>query len=121
MNRNVLGTELEDCCLRLSTGFFRDGRCRACKEDLGVHTICAIMTDDFLKFSKQKGNDLTTPKPNFDFPGLVRNDRWCICLARWIEAYEAGVAPKILLRATHHSVTDNVPLEILEQYALHDS
>jgi len=120
MTLNVLGTELEDCCLDLATGFFRDGSCDTCEQDIGMHTVCAVMTDEFLAFSKQKGNDLSTPNPDFDFPGLKAGDRWCICLARWIEAYESGKAPKILLRSTHHSVTKYVPLDILERYALHD-
>ena len=121
MTKNVLGTALEDCCPETATGFFRNGRCDTCEEDVGLHTVCAVMTDDFLRFSKENGNDLITPKPNFGFPGLIAGDRWCICLARWIEACEAGMAPKILLRSTHHSVTKNVSLEILERYALHDS
>ncbi len=120
MTKNVLGTELEDCCLELATGFFRDGRCETCEHDIGLHTVCAEMTDEFLTFSKEKGNDLTTPNPDFGFPGLKAGDRWCICLARWIEAHESGIAPKILLRSTHYSVTENVPLEILERYALLD-
>lgn len=120
MAKNILGTDLEDCCLDPVTGFFRDGSCDTCDEDMGMHTVCAEMTEDFLAFSKNKGNDLSTPREEFDFPGLKHGDRWCICLPRWIEALEAGVAPKILLRSTHRSVLEHVPLEVLEKHALTD-
>lgn len=120
MAKNILGTDLEDCCLELATGFFRDGSCDTCDEDLGMHTVCAEMTQDFLVFSKKQGNDLSTPREEYDFPGLKPGDRWCVCLPRWIEAYEAGAAPKILLRSTHSSVLEHVPIEVLERYALLD-
>ena len=120
MIKNVLGTELESCCDELETGFFRNGKCEACENDHGMHTICAVMTKEFLVFSKQHGNDLSTPRKEFNFPGLRPGDRWCICLPRWIEALEAGIAPKILLRSSHHSVLEFVPLEVLEKHTIID-
>ncbi len=120
MAKNILGTELEDCCLDPATGFFRDGRCDTCEQDLGMHTVCAEMTTEFLAFSKKRGNDLSTPREEIDFPGLKPGDRWCICMARWIEALEAGVAPKILPRSTHESVLEYVPIEVLEKHTLTD-
>lgn len=120
MDKNVLGTELESCCDELETGFFRNGKCETCENDHGMHTVCAEMTDEFLTFSKKSGNDLSTPREEYDFPGLKPGDRWCICLPRWIEALEAGVAPKILLRSTHHSVLEHVQLEVLEKYTIRD-
>ncbi len=121
MSNNVLDTPLEDCCLENDTGFFRDGRCDDCELDPGQHIVCAVMTDEFLKFSKDRGNDLTVPVEEFDFPGLKAGDQWCICLERWIEALEAGCAPRIKLRATHSSVLERVDLEVLELYAITDS
>lgn len=121
MAKNILGTDLEDCCLDPATGFFRDGSCDTCDEDLGMHSVCAEMTEEFLSFSKKSGNDLSTPREEFDFPGLKPGDRWCICLPRWIEALEAGVAPKILPRSTHQSALNHVPLEVLEKYAIIDA
>ncbi len=120
MDKNILGTELESCCDELETGFFRNGKCETCEQDQGMHTVCAEMTDEFLEFSKKKGNDLSTAREEFNFPGLSSGDRWCICLPRWIEALEAGKAPKILPRATHSSVLEYVPLEVLEKYILTD-
>lgn len=121
MAKNILGTDLEDCCLELATGFFRDGSCDTCDEDLGMHTVCAVMTEEFLVFSKKHGNDLSTPVEDFDFPGLKPGDRWCLCLPRWIEALEAGVAPKIFPRSTHESALKHVPLEVLEKHTVMDS
>ena len=111
---------LESCCDELDTGYFRNGKCETCDNDVGMHTVCAEMTVEFLQFSKKKGNDLSTPVEAYDFPGLKTGDRWCICLARWIEALEGGVAPKILLRSTDSSVLEHVPLEVLEKYAIRD-
>lgn len=121
MTINVLKTPLQDCCIENRTGFFRDGSCNTCEQDHGQHTVCALMTDDFLQFSKQQGNDLITPREEFDFPGLKQGDKWCICLGRWLEALEAGVAPKIYLRSTHESVLEQVELEVLEMFACADS
>ncbi len=116
--KNVLGTKLQICCLSPVTGFYRNGRCDTGPEDLGMHTVCAQVTAEFLEFSKKRGNDLSTPVPGYDFPGLKPGDRWCLCALRWQEALEAGVAPPILLEATHESVLQYIPLEKLQEYAL---
>lgn len=123
MIKNVLGTRLKTCSLNPITGFFRDGKCDTCAQDVGLHTVCAELTTEFLKFGRDRGNDLITPRPEFAFGGLREGDKWCICLARWIEAYNENpeLAPKIVLEATHHSVLEHVPMEILEQYAAEDS
>jgi uncharacterized protein (DUF2237 family) len=117
MAKNVLGEELETCSTQPLTGFYRDGCCNTGPEDMGRHTVCAIVTAEFLEFSREHGNDLITPAPQFGFPGLKPGDRWCLCLARWLEAYQAGKAPWIVLRATHESVRDKVSMEILNQFA----
>lgn len=117
---NVLGTHLELCSDEPLTGFFRDGCCNTCAEDVGLHTICVEMTEEFLLFQRELGNDLITPKVDFGFPGLMPGDRWCVCLPRWIESFDAGVTAPLCLRATHQSVIEDVPLEILERYAIHD-
>src|SRR5262245_20565347 len=98
---NVLGGELEPCGYDPLTGFYRDGCCNVGGDDIGVHAVCAQMTDEFLAFSVAQGNDLVTPQPAFGFPGLVAGDRWCVCAPRWQEAYEAGAAPPVYLAATH--------------------
>jgi uncharacterized protein (DUF2237 family) len=116
--KNVLGTKLQICCLSPVTGFYRNGRCDTGPEDLGMHTVCAQVTAEFLEFSKKRGNDLSTPVPVYDFPGLQPGDRWCLCALRWQEALDAGVAPPILLEATHESVLQYIPLEQLRKYAL---
>ncbi|MAS81315.1 MAG: hypothetical protein CMF45_01345 [Legionellales bacterium] len=120
MIKNVLGTILESCCDELNTGYFRNGKCETCDNDLGMHTVCAEMSGVFLEFSKNNGNDLSTPVDAYNFPGLTAGDRWCICLPRWIAALEEGLAPKILLRSTNYSVLEHVPLEVLEKYAIRD-
>jgi uncharacterized protein (DUF2237 family) len=99
------------------TGYFRTGLCDTCGDDRGMHTVCALMTADFLEFSAKQGNDLMTPMPAYNFPGLKPGDYWCLCMARWLEAYRAGVAPKVKLEATHASVLEFVDLETLQQYA----
>jgi len=101
MAQNVLGGELYDCSIDPVTGWFRDGCCNTDATDVGVHTVCAVMTEEFLVFSKSVGNDLSTPMPEHGFAGLVPGDRWCLCAARWVEALDAGVAPKVVLEATH--------------------
>lgn len=101
MAKNVLGTELQTCSADPLTGFYRNGCCDTGAEDLGRHIVCAEVTEAFLAFSKQQGNDLSTPQPEFGFPGLVPGDRWCLCASRWQEAFEAGVAPPVVLEATH--------------------
>jgi uncharacterized protein (DUF2237 family) len=116
MAKNVLGGDLECCCMDPVTGFFRNGKCDTNGEDTGMHTVCAVMTEEFLVYSKEAGNDLSTPVPQYDFPGLKPGDRWCICLMRWIEACKAGSAPKISLKATHTSVLEFVDLDVLMDY-----
>ncbi len=118
VDKNVLGGALADCSKDPITGWFRDGCCRTDERDRGVHTVCIEATDDFLSFSASQGNDLSTPVPEFDFPGLKSGDQWCLCAARWLEAYEAGVAPRVRLAATHEATLQVVPLDALLDYAL---
>jgi hypothetical protein len=113
--KNVLGGELAPCCRKPLTGFYRDGTCRTGADDQGVHTVCARVTAEFLAFSKAHGNDLSTPRP--DFPGLKPGDRWCLCAARWQEAFEAGKAPAVVLEATHEATLRYCRLEDLEAHA----
>jgi len=114
---NVLGGKLECCCREPRTGFYRDGYCRTGPDDHGLHTLCAIMTEEFLRFSTAVGNDLVTPIPEFGFPGLISGDRWCLCVTRWQEAFEAGCAPPVVLAATHISALEFVSLEDLRAHA----
>ena len=118
MEKNVFGQELQICCTSPMTGYFRDGICRTISEDTGTHTVCAIMTDEFLDFSASQGNNLITPIPLYNFPGLKAGDKWCLCVSRWIEAERAGKAPQIILEATHEKTLDYTSLEILIKYAL---
>lgn len=118
MAKNVLGGDLIVCSSDPMTGFFRTGTCDTCGDDTGMHTVCAVMTAEFLEFSRGVGNDLSTPRPEFDFPGLHPGDRWCLCLPRWIEALEAGAAPQIVLQATHMSAIEFLPMETLVEYAV---
>ncbi|MGH9045702.1 MAG: DUF2237 family protein [Acidimicrobiales bacterium] len=118
MALNVLGEELRLCSESPLTGFYRDGCCNTGAEDIGVHVVCARMTDDFLTFSKASGNDLSTPQPEFGFPGLVPGDRWCLCADRWSEAFDAGMAPPVVLAATHASVLEWVELDALRKHAI---
>lgn len=115
--RNVLGGPLSLCSDSPLTGFYRTGCCETGADDRGVHTVCAIMTAEFLSFSRTRGNDLSTPRPEFDFSGLKPGDRWCLCAMRWREAYEAGVAPKVVLSATNAATLAIVPLEALTGHA----
>jgi uncharacterized protein (DUF2237 family) len=117
VDRNVLGGPLLPCSAEPLTGFFRDGCCRSGAADVGVHTVCAVMTKEFLAFTVAAGNDLVTPRPEFDFPGLVAGDRWCLCAARWLEASRAGRAPPVVLEATHEKSLETVPLELLRRHA----
>jgi uncharacterized protein (DUF2237 family) len=110
---NILGGPLEPCSLAPLTGFFRDGHCNTCAEDSGSHTVCAVMTDEFLAYSKYVGNDLSTARPEFRFPGLKAGDRWCLCAARFLQAHDEGCAPKVALRSTHRRATEVVPLDVL--------
>ena len=114
---NVLGKKLNICCNNPKTGFFRNGLCDTCKEDIGVHTVCILATEDFLKFSKSAGNDLSTPNPEFQFPGLSPGDRWCLCALRWKEAYDKGIAPPVFLDSTHINTLKLIDLYTLQQFA----
>jgi uncharacterized protein (DUF2237 family) len=116
--RNILGGPLQPCSFDPNTGFFRDGHCHTCAQDHGSHTVCAVMTAEFLAFSKSRGNDLTTPMPQYEFPGLKPGDQWCLCAGRWLEAYEAGKAPRVDLDATNESALTIVPLEALQEHAI---
>jgi len=115
--RNVLGTELQRCSMDPVTGFFRDGCCRTGGGDVGVHVVCAQMTPEFLQFTRSRGNDLSTPHPEFQFPGLKPGDRWCLCASRWAEAVDAGVAPPVVLEATAEAALEFVDLETLQAHA----
>jgi uncharacterized protein len=114
--KNVLGEPLQICCTEPMTGFYRDGRCETGAQDLGVHTVCAEITEEFLAFTKSRGNDLSTPA--FSFPGLKSGDRWCLCVSRWQEALAAGVAPPIILAATHTATLKSVSLEVLQEHGI---
>jgi len=114
----VLGTELKTCGTEPMTGFFRDGCCNTSGDDYGVHTVCAEVTEEFLFFCKEAGNDLSTPRPEFAFPGLKPGDRWCLCAARWAEAAAAGKAPRVVLESTHARTLQLVPLADLQQHAI---
>ena len=116
--RNVLGGPLAVCSEEPLTGFYRTGCCETGPDDRGVHTVCAIMTAEFLSFSQARGNDLSTPRPEFDFSGLKPGDRWCLCAARWLEAFEAGMAPGVVLGATNAATLAIVPLEALTAHAV---
>jgi uncharacterized protein len=116
--RNVLGSELETCCSDPVTGYYRDGKCNTGAGDYGAHIVCAQLTEEFLAFTKSQGNDLSTPVPEFNFPGLKPGDRWCLCASRWKEALDAGFAPPIVLQSTHASALEYVSLNELKQHAL---
>ena len=118
MAKNVFGGDLMVCSSNPLTGFFRTGKCETCGDDHGMHTVCAEMTAEFLKFSFNAGNDLSTPRREFRFPGLKGGDRWCLCLPRWLEALEAGCAPKLVLKATHISAIEHISMDVLLQYAV---
>ena len=112
-DRNVVGGELLPCSGDPLTGFYRDGCCATGAEDVGGHTVCAIMTPEFLQFSALAGNDLSTPRPEWGFPGLAPGDRWCVCASRWLEAYDAGCAPAVVLGATHARAAEAIPIDAL--------
>ena len=116
--RNVLGEPLELCSIKPMTGFYRDGCCNTGREDIGSHTVCVIMTDAFLSFSKSRGNDLSTPVPEIGFAGLKAGDRWCLCAQRWQEAFEADHAPRVVLRATHEAALTYCALRDLKRFAV---
>ncbi len=117
LQRNVLGTTLRTCCKNPMTGFFRNGLCETDEEDVGSHTVCIIANDEFLEFSKKEGNDLSTPMPQYGFPGLKAGDCWCLCLSRWKDAYDAGMAPKVKLESCHVSALSMVSLAMLQEFA----
>ena len=117
-SRNVLGGELDACSLAPRTGFFRNGCCDTGPEDFGSHTVCVVMSAEFLAFSRSRGNDLSTPVPAIGFPGLKPGDRWCLCAPRWQEAFEAGRAPRVVLRATHEGALEHCSLDDLKRYAI---
>ncbi len=116
--RNVLGEPLQLCSLDPMTGFYRDGCCESGPEDRGLHVVCAQVSQAFLDHTLREGNDLITPRPEFRFPGLRPGDRWCLCALRWLEAYQAGVAPRLYLSATHERATQVIPLDVLKAHAL---
>jgi len=118
MSKNVIGTDLQVCCDDPKTGFYRTGSCDTGPDDAGMHTVCVLITEDFLEYSKSKGNDLSTPVLLSGFKGLKENDRWCVCLSRWVEAYEDGRAPMIYLRSTHISALEFIDQEVLNEFAL---
>jgi uncharacterized protein (DUF2237 family) len=114
---NVFDEPLASCSTGPVTGFFRDGHCNTCAEDVGSHTVCAVMTAEFLAWSAYVGNDLSTPRPEFDFPGLRPGDRWCLCAMRFLQAHDEGCAPRVHLAATHRAALEVIPLSVLEGYA----
>ena len=116
--KNVLGTALESCCTSPMTGFYRDGYCNTGAGDFGAHVVCAVITAEFLTYTKAQGNNLSTPAPAYRFPGLKPGDRWCLCASRWKEAMDDGVAPKVALRSTHASALEYVSLDDLKAHAL---
>lgn len=117
MELNVLNKPLKICCTSPVTGYFRDGFCKTRNDDYGTHTVCAVVTKDFLSYSASKGNDLITPIPYYNFPGLKPGDKWCLCVSRWLEAEKAGVAPFLILEATHVKTLQYTSLEVLKKYA----
>lgn len=117
---NVFGEPLVPCSMQPLTGFYRNGCCDTGPDDRGLHTVCAVMTSEFLAFSKEMGNDLSTPLPEYGFPGLKEGDRWCLCALRWLEAYENGRAPKVVLEATHQLVLEFLPFEELKKFQVED-
>ena len=115
---NVLGSELQDCSINPLTGFYRDGCCNTGPGDVGTHTVCSIMTEEFLEYSRSKGNDLITPRPEFDFPGLKAGDAWCLCAMRWEEARQAGCAPRVKLTSTNIKTLEMVEFEHLKAHQI---
>ncbi|MGB3511012.1 MAG: DUF2237 domain-containing protein [Microcoleaceae cyanobacterium] len=115
---NVLGEKLEICCTSPVTGFYRNGFCQTGPLDLGSHVVCAEITQEFLEFTKARGNDLSTPIPEYSFPGLKEGDRWCLCVSRWKEALDVGVAPPVILSATHQKALEVVPLAVLQEHSV---
>ena len=119
--KNVLGTDLEPCCTEPMTGFYRDGFCNTGAGDYGAHVVCAVMTAEFLSYTKAQGNDLSTPVPAYQFPGLKPGDRWCLCASRWKEAMDDGVAPKVSLESTHAAALEYISLDEMKRHAIERS
>lgn len=117
LQTNVFGEVIEECCSNPIAGYFRDGFCRTDKYDRGSHTVCAVVTSEFLDFSLAQGNDLSTPRPEFEFPGLCAGQSWCLCASRWLEAHEAGCAPRVHLMRTNSKALEIIPMDILSAYA----
>ena len=117
LQTNVFGEAIEECCSNPITGYFRDGFCRTDKYDRGSHTVCAVVTSEFLDFSLSRGNDLSTPRPEFEFPGLCAGQSWCLCASRWLEAHEAGCAPRVHLMRTNSKALEIISMDILSAYA----
>jgi uncharacterized protein (DUF2237 family) len=117
MHKNIYGEKLIPCSTKPLTGYYRNGCCDTDSDDAGVHSVCVVVTTDFLVYSHSIGNDLVTPMPEWNFPGLVSGDRWCLCASRWVEAWKAGMAPLVVLEATHEKTLDYVPLDELVKYA----
>ena len=115
---NVFGKALEICCNNPKTGFFRNGMCDTCHEDIGIHTICILATEEFLTFSKEVGNNLSTPNLDFEFPWVKPGDRWCLCALRWQEAYDQGEAPPVFLESTHEKTLKHVDIHLLQKFAV---
>ena len=118
MAENVLGGKLKACCFNPMTGYLRDGYCQTLAQDTGTHVVCAVVTEKFLSYTRSKGNDLTTPIPQWQFPGLKPGDKWCLCISRWLEAENAGMAPGVVLAATHIKALEFTTLELLQRYAV---
>ncbi|NNC35432.1 MAG: DUF2237 domain-containing protein [Croceitalea sp.] len=116
MDKNVLGGPLQACCHNPKTGFYRDGSCKTGPEDVGTHVVCAIMTEEFLKYTRLKGNDLSTPIPAYQFPGLKPGDKWCLCASRWKQAAKEGMAPQVVLEATHQKALKFIDFELLLEH-----
>jgi len=117
-DKNVFGETIETCSKETMTGYLRNGSCETLDDDIGSHTVCAIMTDKFLKYSKNKGNDLITPRPEFAFPGLKEGDRWCVCAMRWLEALHDNVAPSVLIKSTNILALEIIDIDLLKEYAI---
>ncbi len=119
--KNILGGPLMSCCTDPLTGFYRNGRCETGAEDYGTHVVCALMNEEFLEFTKSMGNDLSTPRPEYNFPGLKPGDKWCLCAIRWKEAHEQQSAPRVVLESTHEKALQYIDLNVLKQYALKEN
>ena len=118
LNQNVFGEDIEICSKETMTGYLRNGSCETLNDDVGSHTVCARVTDEFLRYSREKGNDLITPRPELDFPGLKEGDKWCVCAMRWLEAYNDDVAPPVLIRSTNFLALEIIDIDLLKKHAI---